>query len=138
MLKKESAGGVILNEFDEVVVVYTDTLSWQFPKGGVEEGEEFLTTAMREIEEECGLRELILVQKLPMYTRISRDGTTARDIHYFLFRTSKQELVPQAEVTACAWVALTDVEKKLTYAEDQAFFRDILPILKYINEKPRN
>lgn len=130
MIKKESAGGVILNEFGEIVVVYTDTHSWQFPKGGVEEGEEYLTTAIREVEEECGLHDLVLVKKLPVYTRISRDGTTSRDIHYFLFRVSKKELVPQAEVTACGWVTLKDVEAKITYTEDKAFFRSILPTLE--------
>ncbi|HUC96479.1 MAG TPA: hypothetical protein VMR16_02310 [Candidatus Saccharimonadales bacterium] len=32
MNKVESVGGII-NEFDEVVIVFTDTKSWQFPKG---------------------------------------------------------------------------------------------------------
>lgn len=129
MIKKESAGGVIMNEFGELVLVFTDTQSWQFPKGGVEEGEEILSTALREIEEECGLKELTLVKKLPIYTRISRDKSTSRDIHYFLFRASKKKLIPQAEVTACEWVPLAEVEAKLTYDEDKAFFREILPTL---------
>lgn len=118
-----------MNELGELVLVFTDTLSWQFPKGGVEEGEEYLTTAMREVEEECGLHELTLVRKLPMYTRISRDKTISRDIHYFFFKTTKKELIPQAEVTACEWVPVDEVEAKLTYDKDKEFFREILPMV---------
>ncbi len=36
IMHKESAGGVIVNENNEVVIVFTNTKSWQFPKGTVE------------------------------------------------------------------------------------------------------
>ncbi len=68
-MKKESAGGVIVNEKNEVVIVFTDTKSWQFPKGTVEKDEDYLKTAIREIEEETGLKNLKLIKKFPVYTR---------------------------------------------------------------------
>lgn len=126
-MKKESAGGIIVNELDEVVMVFTDTKSWQFPKGTVERGEGYLKTALREIKEETGLINLKLIKKLPRYTRISDDegNKVYRDIHYFLFNKRKQKLKPSAEITACEWIPLDKAEDKITYKEDKEFFRRI-------------
>jgi len=126
-MKKESAGGIIVNELNEVVMVFTDTKSWQFPKGTVEKGEGYLKTALREIREETGLANLKLIKKLPRYTRISNDEghKVYREIHYFLFNKRKQKLKPGAEVTACKWIPIADAEKKLTYKKDKEFFRKI-------------
>jgi 8-oxo-dGTP pyrophosphatase MutT (NUDIX family) len=122
MNKVESAGGVILNEFNEVVVVFTDTKSWQFPKGTVEKGEKYLETATREINEETGLKNLEYVKELPVYSRVStHEDNTVRYIHYFLFRTQKQVLTPGSEVTQCKWVSIDEVENELTYDEDKKF-----------------
>ena len=125
MKKIESAGGVILNELNEVVIVFTDTKSWQFPKGTVENGEKYLETAIREIWEETGLKNLEYVKELPVYSRVStHEENTIRYIHYFLFYTKKQYLMPSSEVTECKWVPIDEVEKELTYDEDKKFIID--------------
>jgi len=125
MKKAESAGGIIINQYSEIVMVFTDTKSWQFPKGGVEAGESYIDAALREVEEETGLSGMQLVKQLPMYTRISRDGQTSRDIFYFLFWMEKVEVHPSAEVTECLWVPFEEVESKITYEKDKEFFRCI-------------
>ena len=129
-MKKESAGGVIVNEFNEIAVVFTDTKSWQFPKGTIEKGEEYFETALREIKEETGLTELKLISKLPVYTRISSKTKEPRDLHYFLFHVKKQELKPSMEITDAKWIPLNRIEDLLTYKEDKEFFRKIQDILK--------
>ena len=103
MANKESAGGIIVNENNEIAMVFTDTKSWQFPKGTVEAGEEYFETAIREIEEETGLKNLEFIKKLPMYTRISNDGDRKvyRDIYYFLFHSTNNVITPGSEVTKC-------------------------------------
>ena len=126
MNRVESAGGVILNELNEVVIVFTNTKSWQFPKGTVEKGEQYLETAVREIEEETGLKNLEYVKELPIYSRVStHEENTIRYIHYFLFRTHKQELIPSAEVTDCKWIHIDKVDSELTYVEDKKFIMNI-------------
>lgn len=126
MIQKVSAGGVIINEFNEAVLVFTDTLSWQFPKGGLEIDEDYLATALREIEEETSLTDIALHYKLPVYSRISHiDSNVSREIHYYLFTTNKQILTPTCEITACEWVAFENIEEKLTYKEDKEFFKKI-------------
>ena len=134
MIKKESAGGIIINEYNEICMVFTDTLSWQFPKGGVEAGEKYLETAVREIQEETGLSNVRFIKALPMYTRVSTDGSASRDIYYFLFNTEKQPLTPQAEVSKCEWISIDDVEEKLTYNEDRAFFKSVQKEVYYVQK----
>lgn len=113
-----------MNEFNEVVIVFTDTKSWQFPKGTVEKGEEYLGTAIREIEEETGLKNLEYVKKLPVYSRKStHEVDTIRTIHYFLFKTKKQNLHPSSEVTDAKWVKLNIVSEILTYPDDKKFIK---------------
>jgi len=122
----ESAGGVILNEFNEVVIVFTDTKSWQLPKGTVENGEKYLETAIREIKEETGLTNLTYIKELPAYSRIStHEVDTRRYIHYFMFQTQKQGLSPNSEVTRCKWVSIDKVDIELTYEEDRYFIINV-------------
>ena len=64
-----SAGGVVLNKKGEVLVVNQNNDSWSLPKGKVESGEEILDTAKREIAEESGVKNLILIKQLPSYKR---------------------------------------------------------------------
>ena len=53
--KTITAGGIIVNEYKEVVIVNQNHDSWSLPKGHVEDNETFLETAKREIYEETGL-----------------------------------------------------------------------------------
>ncbi|MBN2585151.1 NUDIX hydrolase [Patescibacteria group bacterium] len=127
MTKKESAGGVIVNEVGEVVLVFTHTHSWQLPKGTVEPGEEYLEAALREIGEEAGIEpdNLNYVKSYPSYSRMSGDKNKFMTIYYFLFRAANQPLTPSMEILKCRWVPIAQVAEKLTYKEDQDFFRSI-------------
>ncbi len=124
---KESAGGIIINEENDVVMVFTDTKSWQFPKGTVEEGEDYLKTAIREIEEETGLKNLKRIKKFPGYIRPSHDKgeKIMRGIHYYLFNINKRKLKPRAEISKCIWISIDKAGNKLTYDEDKEFFEKI-------------
>jgi mutator protein MutT len=137
MIKMHSAGGIIINELNEVAIVFTNTKSWQFPKGGIEPGETHAETAIREIQEETGLKDITLVKELPEYSRLS---TLAKDtrlhIYYFLFRTKKQKLVPSAEISQCKWVAIDKAKDELTYPKDKKFIMAVKQsILDTINSK---
>src|SRR4051794_29324422 len=64
-----SAGGVVTNANGEVLVVNQRGTSWSLPKGHIEEGEEALEAARREIYEESGLTDLALIKPLGTYRR---------------------------------------------------------------------
>jgi 8-oxo-dGTP pyrophosphatase MutT (NUDIX family) len=76
MKQTESAGGIVLDRDGLILVVNQNSTSWSLPKGHIEEGEDKLTAARREIYEEAGITELSLVRNLGFYQRykIGIDG----------------------------------------------------------------
>lgn len=54
-----AAGGVMENQNGEYLLILRHGL-WDLPKGKQEEGEDIATTAVREVEEECGITSLEL------------------------------------------------------------------------------
>ena len=52
-----AAGGVVENENGEILLILRHGL-WDLPKGKQEEGEDIAITAIREVQEECGLDQL--------------------------------------------------------------------------------
>ena len=59
-----SAGGVVLNHDGLVLVLRRKTEgTWVLPKGRVEPGESLKQTALREVEEETGLRGIDIVRR---------------------------------------------------------------------------
>lgn len=133
---KGSAGGIIVGPKGKIVLVEQHGNSWSFPKGHVEEGETLEAAARREIKEETGLRDLVLVEELGSYERysIARDGRgettefglTRRTL--FLFTTTVSDLLPQdGEVTAARWVTLEEAQELLTHPKDKEFLTSITP-----------
>ncbi|MBI5389291.1 NUDIX domain-containing protein [Candidatus Woesearchaeota archaeon] len=130
------AGGVVMNSKGEVVVVAQPNGCWSLPKGHIDEGEDALTAAKREIREETGITDLAYIRPLGSYQRFKiglhelEDPRKPREIHLFLFRTSQEHLQPEdAENTEARWVRKEDVAKLLTHPKDGEFFRSVLNML---------
>ncbi|MEK7611342.1 MAG: NUDIX domain-containing protein [Patescibacteria group bacterium] len=100
MKHTHSAGGVVLNKKGLVLVVNQHGSSWSLPKGHIDDGEDALTAAKREITEESGITRLVLIRELGSYDRfrIGLDGqetkTELKTITLFLFRTEEENLKP--------------------------------------------
>lgn len=58
------------------------TQSWHLPKGTMEPGESILETALREVEEETGVR--IDIEKYLGFLRSSKEDGTPKITHYYL------------------------------------------------------
>ena len=128
-----SAGGVVLNPDGKVLAVSQQFgTSLSLPKGGIEEGEDLLGTAKREIQEESGITDLEFVKNLGSYQRyrIAKEGgddfTQIKRIHMFLFKTTQTDLLPiDPENTEARWLNKDDVENLLTHGKDKGFFRSV-------------
>jgi len=59
----EAGGGLVFNSRGEFLVIYRRGI-WDLPKGKLEKGEDFQTAALREVEEETGLKGLQVVDPL--------------------------------------------------------------------------
>jgi ADP-ribose pyrophosphatase YjhB (NUDIX family) len=130
MATYHSAGGVILNEQGKVVVVRqikNKLVPWSLPKGRVEEGEDYLTAAKREIHEESGLTHLELIKELPTYSRpiLTAQGTDSVDtkvLHYYIFRTKEEHLKPvDADNPEAKWVTLSKLKELINIPQDREF-----------------
>ena len=65
MTKREvSAGGVVFRKDGKILLIKDSYGRWAFPKGLVEKGEKNEQTAIREVKEEVGLKELKIIASL--------------------------------------------------------------------------
>ena len=72
---RNGVGIVVLNEKNEVFVakrIDNPGNFWQMPQGGVDEGEDFLAAAYRELEEETSIKNVELIQEI--------DGTMSYEL----------------------------------------------------------
>ncbi|MEK7118873.1 MAG: NUDIX domain-containing protein [Patescibacteria group bacterium] len=141
------AGGVVWNPKLGIVVVNQNHNSWSLPKGHVNQGEELLAAALREICEETGVpqKELKLVGKLATYERdrIKRelgDMPEMRQITLFLFMTNHEMLAPEDPMNPEArWVKIDEVSSILTHPKDKEMFellkRKIVYTVAYVQRK---
>lgn len=88
---EHSAGGVIYRKTSRgiaILLLKDKNSKWSFPKGLIEEGEDEIKTAEREIEEEVGLRNLAFVETLDTigYFYRFKNGLIRKKVDYFLFR----------------------------------------------------
>ncbi len=125
----QTAGGIVLNSDGEVLVVSQNGNSWSLPKGHVDEGEELIDAAIREIEEESGITHLDFIRQLGKYQRykIGKDGgedqTELKHITMFLFETNERALRPiDPQNPEARWVNPDDVPALLTHPKDKEFF----------------
>ena len=64
---RSGVGIAVLNKNNEIFVaqrIYNPKNFWQMPQGGVNEGEDYLAAAYRELEEETSIKEVELIKEL--------------------------------------------------------------------------
>jgi len=129
MKKTTSAGGIVLNSKNQVLVVNQRGLSWSLPKGGIEITENKVEAAKREIHEESGIKKLKLIKELGSYKRYKLDRYNKDDkselktIFMFLFETKEEKLKPiDPRNPKARWVDKKDVANLLTHKKDKEFF----------------
>ncbi|TMM32029.1 NUDIX domain-containing protein [Polaribacter aestuariivivens] len=93
-----AAGGLVLNDKKEVLFIFRNG-TWDLPKGRIEKGETIPETAVREVEEECGITNLKLVKPLlTTYHIYFEDEIKLKETFWFLMTSDfKGVLTPQLE-----------------------------------------
>ena len=61
-----AAGGIVENEYHEILFIQRKK-KWDLPKGHVELGESTVDAAVREVQEECGLQKVELLNSKPIF-----------------------------------------------------------------------
>ena len=117
----EAAGGVVKRSDGKLLAIFRRG-KWDLPKGKVEKGEFYKQTALREVQEECGLTQLEMGKRLfDTYHTYSENGKNIlkRTIWYEMKLTGNEDPVPQTEedITEVRWFDYQSVSEiiKNTY-----------------------
>jgi 8-oxo-dGTP diphosphatase len=97
---------------------------WSFPKGKLDADEDEATAALREVEEETGLR-CRLGPSIGAVTYQDRRGR-AKVVRYFRMDTDGGRFAPNHEVDEVRWVPIEDASRLLSYAHDRSLLRQVL------------
>ncbi|HEY3921842.1 MAG TPA: NUDIX hydrolase [Gaiellaceae bacterium] len=105
-----AAGGVIVRDACVLVVHRPRYDDWSLPKGKLRLGESWEAAAVREVEEETGLR-----CELGELVGATRYGL--KEVRYFRMECDG-DAVAQNEIDEVRWVPLADVGGVLSYERD--------------------
>jgi 8-oxo-dGTP pyrophosphatase MutT (NUDIX family) len=94
----KAGGGLVYNKKGEVLFIFRNG-KWDLPKGGIEKGEEIEDTAMREVEEETGVKGLSISHKLQKtYHVFRRNGKYKLKITHWFEMQSDFQGIPQGQL----------------------------------------
>ena len=111
----KAAGGIVINENDELLMIYRNK-HWDLPKGKMEKGESPDETALREVEEECGIKKLKIVKPLVSSYHIffQNNNECIKQTYWFeMSCKDTSKLIPQEEegIEEAKWMSKKEVKK---------------------------
>jgi ADP-ribose pyrophosphatase YjhB (NUDIX family) len=109
----EAAGGLVSNAAGELLMIFRNG-KWDLPKGKLDAGESPESASLREVEEECGLNELVLDKLVATvyHTYQQKEKHYLKKTYWYKMTTShKGSLTPQLEegITEVKWMARRDM-----------------------------
>lgn len=136
-----SAGAVIFRRENKEILYLLLHFAhghWGFARGGVEKGEDYIETALREIEEETGLtkNDLEFIPKFQTNAQYYFQGYSGKLIQkeniLFLAETTKEEIELSHEHTEYVWLPFKEAHKKLAFRTQQKMLKDADKFLENI------
>lgn len=124
----EAAGGLVLNQKSEILFIFRRG-SWDLPKGKIDSGETIEQAAVREVQEETGLKEVEIIQPLDITFHTYKDKKNKRILkktYWFIMNTNEQDLIPQLEedIELASWMTLGKFNQ-----EERVVYQNILDLL---------
>lgn len=125
-MKEEQCYGVIPvikdEEYKFLILLHTGLENnWSFPKGHVEDSETPIQTALRELEEETGIKDVEILD-LPILNEeysITRNGERKlKKNGYFIgFVKDVNIAIQEGEIQESKWLTYDEAMKEITYRE---------------------
>ena len=135
-----AAGGLVMK--DDHSLLFIKRLGvWDLPKGKIEKNETPESAAIREVEEECGVKGLKIIKQLGSTFHMYRspylnfaDNLVLKETKWFLMNCENdQSLVPQVEenIEEVRWFAIDELDKVMnnTYLSLREFMQNTLPVI---------
>jgi 8-oxo-dGTP diphosphatase len=117
----DAAGGVVVRDGRVLLVHRPRYDDWTFPKGKLDPGESFEEAAVREVEEETGLR-CSLGEELPS-TRYDVGGRPKLVRYWLMTPESEAAFEENDETDDLRWLTPDEAKRSLTYARDRELLR---------------
>jgi 8-oxo-dGTP diphosphatase len=118
-----AAGGLVVRDGTVLLVHRPSYDDWSFPKGKCDDGESDAECALREVEEETGLR-CELLDELGE-TRY-RDGKgRPKVVRYWRMRALAGDFAPHDEVDEIRWVTPDAAAELLSWSRDLALLESL-------------
>ncbi len=113
----KAAGGLVYNKENELLMIFRNG-KWDLPKGKLEDAESIENCAIREVQEECGISNLQIIEKLAdTYHIYKHNGKKIlKRTFWFKMKTDfNGELVPQIEegIIKVVWAKKDEIQEKL-------------------------
>jgi len=110
-----AAGGLVRNGHGQYLFIHR-LGKWDLPKGKVEEGEKMKDAALREVEEECGIKIDYLGKKIKTtyHTYYMRNKFVLKQTKWYDMGVNKTpKLTPQLEedIDQAEWLEVADIKK---------------------------
>ena len=117
----QAAGGVVWRrspsgDVDVLLVHRPRYDDWTVPKGKLDHGEDHAAAALREVEEETGLRCRLGPELGSTSYRDRRDRP--KQVRYWAMTPTGGRFTPTAEVDEVKWLPLAEARARLTYERD--------------------
>lgn len=97
---------------------------WTFPKGKLDPGENHRTAALREVQEETGLKCKLGPKLNTVHYTVA--GGRSKRVKYWIMKPKKGKFVPNSEVDKVAWLTPRKARRRLSYQIDQGVLEDAL------------
>lgn len=113
----QTGGGLVKNNSAEILLIFRRG-KWDLPKGKIDEGETLEKCAIREVQEETGIKKLKIISKISItyHTYVEFGKHILKESHWYLMNAfEREELVPQIkeDITEIQWVKKEDLKKYL-------------------------
>ncbi len=110
----KAAGGLVLNEKKELLMIFRRG-KWDIPKGKLDSGETLEQCAVREVQEETGLKEVELIEPLLTTFHTYHEGSkfVLKESYWYTMKADvKQAVQPQTEedIVEIKWTTLKEAE----------------------------
>ena len=114
MVLIQAGGGLVYTPQKTVLLIFRRG-KWDLPKGKLDEGENLAQCAVREVQEETGLKQVTLQKPLTVtwHTYYQDGELVLKESHWYLMQTEMEEsLTPQQDedIDICLWVPPHELE----------------------------
>jgi len=112
-----ACGGVVYNTDKQLLMIYRND-KWDLPKGKLEANETLRECALREVEEECSVNNLSILNELESTYHVYKINgkKVLKKTHWFRMKTEySDKLIPQHEegITKVEWINKHEIKSKL-------------------------